>query len=192
MIKKEIRIIGIDDGHFERNEKEALVVGVVMRCKFSVDGVLSTKVGVDKLDSTEKIANMINNSRHKQQLRIIMTNGITFAGFNILDIKKLSEITSLPVIVIMRKKPDLKEIKRVLMKNFDDWKKRWKIIEKAGKIKKVKINNHFLFFQCSNIDSKKAKEVIEKSVLRGKIPEPLRVAHLIATGITLGESRGKC
>lgn len=191
MIKKEIRIIGIDDSYFTRSQKEVLIVGAITRGKYSLDGVLTTRILVDGMDSTQKITEMINNSRHKPQLKIIMTNGITFAGFNILDIKELAKITNLPVIVIMRKMPNLKKIKNTLKKHFDDWKTRWKIIKKAGKIKKMKIKNFTLFYQHAKISENECKEVIEKSILRGKIPEPLRLAHLIATGISLGESRGK-
>ncbi|RLF35484.1 MAG: hypothetical protein DRM99_04525, partial [Thermoplasmata archaeon] len=33
--------------------------------------------------------------------------------------------------------------------------------------------------------------IIKLSTIRGVIPEPIRVAHLIASGITRGESYGK-
>jgi hypothetical protein len=36
-----------------------------------------------------------------------------------------------------------------------------------------------------------AARIIQITSTRSNIPEPLRVAHLIATGIVLGESRGK-
>jgi len=41
------------------------------------------------------------------------------------------------------------------------------------------------------ISIKEAKEIIKLSTIRGVIPEPIRVAHLIASGITRGESYGK-
>jgi len=36
-----------------------------------------------------------------------------------------------------------------------------------------------------------AKEIITLATIRGVIPEPLRVAHIIASGISRGESYGK-
>ncbi|MDD5779140.1 MAG: DUF99 family protein [Candidatus Thermoplasmatota archaeon] len=36
-----------------------------------------------------------------------------------------------------------------------------------------------------------ATEILKISIVRGAIPEPIRVAHLIATGIKTGESYGK-
>ena len=37
-----------------------------------------------------------------------------------------------------------------------------------------------------------AMEIVKFSTTRSAIPEPLRVAHIIAAGIVTGESKGKC
>ena len=71
-IKEEIRVIGIDDASFDlKIDKTVLCVGTVFRGSKSIDGVLSCYITIDSLDSTEKFASMINESRHKNQLRII-------------------------------------------------------------------------------------------------------------------------
>ncbi|MBI2656199.1 DUF99 family protein, partial [Candidatus Woesearchaeota archaeon] len=70
MVKKEIRVIGIDDSPFNKfNDKKVLVVGVVMRGGSWVDGILSTKVDVDGSDSTKKLIGMINKCKFKPQLQ---------------------------------------------------------------------------------------------------------------------------
>lgn len=77
VIKSEIRVLGIDDGQFIPHTKgEVLVVGVVFRGGVSIDGVMHTKIGIDGLDATDKLAAMINASPHKHQLRVIMLNGV--------------------------------------------------------------------------------------------------------------------
>jgi len=103
MIKEEIRILGIDDGPFTRNDKEVIVIGVIFRGGEFLDGVLRTYVAVDGLDATERLSKMINSSKHKQQLKVIMLDGITLGGFNIVDIKKLYSEVKIPIIVINRK-----------------------------------------------------------------------------------------
>jgi len=35
------------------------------------------------------------------------------------------------------------------------------------------------------------REVIDLSTVRGALPEPLRIAHLIATALAKGESHGR-
>jgi endonuclease V-like protein UPF0215 family len=46
-----------------------------------------------------------------------------------------------------------------------------------------------VYVQCAGLSAEQAREVIERYAINGALPEPLRVAHLIAGGIVLGESR---
>lgn len=191
MLKSEIRILGFDDGPFEKKDKAVPVIGVVFRGGKFLDGILRTDVKIDGLDSTEKIVKLINASRHKEQLKVVMFDGITFGGFNILDVKKIHEKTKLPVIVINRKHPNLEDVKNAL-KNFKDFKKRWKIILKAGKIKECKIkNNKKVYYQSIGLEDDETEEIIRLSSTHSYIPEVLRVAHLVATGVVKGESGGR-
>lgn len=191
MLKSETRILGFDDGPFEKKDKTVPVIGVVFRGGSFLDGILRTNVKVDGLDSTKKIIKLINTSRHKQQLKVIMFDGITFGGFNILDIKQIYKKTGLPVIVVNRKHPNLEEVKNAL-KNFKDFEKRWKIILRAGKIKECKIKeNKKVYYQSIGLEDEETEEIIRLSSTHSFIPEPLRVAHLIATGIVKGESGGR-
>lgn len=192
-IKSEIRAVGIDDGPFRPHSKgKTLIVGAVFRGGWWLDGILSTHVEVDGTDATRKIAEMINRSKHKDQLRVIMTSGITFAGFNVLDIHELFEKTELPVIVVSRKYPDLASVKRAL-KNLPNWRQRWKILSSAGEIHTVKSRHGkaSIYIQIAGIKLSDAREVVHSTTTRSFVPEPLRAAHLIATGIVRGESTGR-
>ncbi|MFN3527828.1 MAG: DUF99 family protein [Candidatus Altarchaeaceae archaeon] len=195
-IKKEIRIVGIDDGPlniFRDKHKKSIIIGTIFRGGRLLEGVIKDEVEVDGMDSTEKIINIIKRSSHKD-IRVIMLDGITFAGFNIVDIKKLYRETNLGVIAVTRKFPNFEKIKNAL-KNFDDGEKRWKLIMKSGKIHKVEVKNDAgkqgqVYFQKAGLYLKDAKEIIKISTTRGLIPEPLRIAHIIASGIVNGESHG--
>lgn len=192
-IKSEIRTVGIDDGPFRPHSKgKVLIVGAVFRGGRWLDGILSTHVEVDGTDATRKIAEMINRSKHKNQLRVIMTSGITFAGFNVVDIHKLFKRTELPVIVVSRKYPDLASVKRAL-KNLPNWRQRWKVLSSAGEIHTVKSRRGkaSIHIQIAGIKLSDAREVIHSTATRSFVPEPLRAAHLIATGIVHGESTGR-
>ncbi len=186
MFKKEIRVVGWDDASSPRAPgSKVTLIGAITRGGGALDGVLSTKVTYDGLDATEKISRVINNSRHKAQLRIIMTDGITFAGFNLVDIKELYRATELPVIVVQRKMPNLKKFLSAL-KRFEDYDERKTIVKHAGRIFRC----GKIFFQKAGLTASEAAEIIKLSTTRGNIPEPIRVAHLIATGLS-GESKGR-
>lgn len=195
-VKPEIRVMGFDDGSFEpQTEGEAWLVGVVTRGGHWIDGILSNKIEIDGMDSTPTIIDMVNESRHKEQVRVIMTSGITFVGFNIVDINRVFEETGIPVIVVSRKDPDLPAVKRAL-KNFPDWEERWEILSSAGEIRSIKsvgtrTQENLIYVQTAGIEWEDAEEIIHTTTTRSLIPEPLRVAHLIATGISRGESVGR-
>ena len=187
VIKPEIRVLGVDDGVFTPRMKSLVpIVGVVFRGGYWLDGVMHTKVKVDGFDATDKIASMILNSPHHKQLRIIMLDGITFAGFNVVDIKKLNAETNLPVIAVTREKPDFDEI-RLALENLPKSRERWKTVLNAGEIFEVftRSKNEKVYMQISGILEEDAKKVLQLTSTRSNIPEALRVAHLVASGISL-------
>ncbi|MEM5853082.1 MAG: DUF99 family protein [Candidatus Aenigmatarchaeota archaeon] len=192
MLKPEIRILGFDDGAFTPRSGELVpVIGVIFRGGKFLDGLLKTEVKVDGNDATEKIIQLINSSRHKQQLKIVMFDGITMAGFNMIDIKEIFEKSKLPVIVINRKIPDIAKVKNAL-KRFEDFDKRWEAVKNAGPIKECFVKDFKkIYYQNVGIEDGVAREVIKLSCTRSYIPEPLRIAHIIATGIVKGESSGR-
>ena len=186
VIKPEIRVLGVDDGVFTPHKKGlVLVVGVVFRGGYWLDGVMHTKVEVDGFDATEKITTMIINSPHYKQLRVIMLDGVTFAGFNVVDIKKLSLETKLPVIAVTREKPNLTEIREAL-KNLKGSERRWKAMLNAGRMFEVFTKNkkEKVYMQISGILEEDAEKILKLTSTRSSIPEALRVAHLIASGIS--------
>jgi endonuclease V-like protein UPF0215 family len=138
------------------------VVGVVFRGGYLLDGVMHTNVKIDGLDATKKITSMIINSPHYKQLRVIMLNGITFAGFNVVDIKELNAKIKLPVIAVTREKPNFKEIRKAL-KNLPKSEERWKAIENAGKAYEVFTRNEKekVYMQISGILEEDAKKILQ-------------------------------
>lgn len=188
-IKDEIRILGLDDGPFKRGDEKVLVVGTIFRGGLSLDGVVSTKVAVDGLDATDKIISLVNSCKFKD-LRVLMLDGLGFGGFNLVDIKRVYEETKLPVIVVVRKKPNFKEIDSAL-DNLPDKANRASMIESAGEPVRVETRKgKFIYMQYAGIRVEDAREIVTLSSTRSLIPEPVRVAHLIAQGIVLGQSRG--
>lgn len=189
-IKPEIRILGIDDSSLH-NER-VMIVGAFFRGGEWLDGVLRSHIARDGSDATDAIIEMVTKSKHFGQVRVLMFDGITYGGFNIVDIKVICETTKIPCIVIMREYPDFTSI-RTALEYLPDPDLRWEMITKAGKISKVhsREEENPIYLQHCGIDLEDAKKIVRLSATHSNIPEPLRVAHLIATGIVCGESTGK-
>ena len=65
--------------------------------------------------------------------------------------------------------------------------KKIKMIEQAGEVEKV----NRVFIQHVGIDIGGAKEFLKLCCTHSLIPEPVRVSHMIASGILLGETKGR-
>jgi endonuclease V-like protein UPF0215 family len=178
------RVLAVDDGFFKPRKKgKAILVGVVSRLDGRVEGILSTSVNVDGLDSTSKIAKMLEKSKFKSQSKFLILDGLNFAGFNLVDLPKLNKVLGIPCIAVQRKKPNFKKIEAALS-SFKDKRKRLTLIERAGPIHRARK----VFFQAAGGDMKSIKTVLAKTSKHGNLPEPLRLAHLIASGVSRGES----
>jgi endonuclease V-like protein UPF0215 family len=186
VIKPEIRVLGVDDGAFTPHVKgQVPVIGVVFRGGYWLEGVMQTKIAVDGFDATDQMASMITGSSHYKQLRVIMLNGITFAGFNVVDVEALNVATKLPVITVTREKPDLAEIRKALQ-SLPCSEKRWEAILKAGEPVEVSTRNMKakVYIQTVGVSKEDAQKILRLTSTRSNIPEALRVAHLIASGIS--------
>lgn len=181
-IKKGIKIIGIACSSFNREkDAEVKIIGTIYRGSELIEGILSTVVTVDGEDATIKIAEMITNSDHFKQLKIIMTRGVTIAGFNFIDLKKLFELTKLPIISIVDRKPNMEKITAALL-NLENGNYRLQIIEQNGYPIPLTSNpqEESIFVQYVGLKQEEMESIITNSTLLGKIPEPLRAATLIA------------
>jgi len=161
------------------------VVGALFRGGSLFECILSTTIRVDGRNATKKLVAMIHGSKFKPQIRCILLDGIALGGFNVVDIQTLHSETGIPVIVVIRRKPDINQIKKVLTKINHPSK--IKLIEKAGPVKKL----GKIYVQHCGIGFDEVKEIIGLTATRSYVPEPIRVCHLIASGIVDGESRGR-
>ncbi len=185
-MKKQIRVIGIDDASFDKfKDKNVLILGTIYRGGDFMEGLVSCHVKKDGNEATDKIIRMINNTKFKPQLQYILLDGIAVAGFNVIDVNKLSSKTGLPVIVVIRNYPNFKEIIGALNKLKMNTK--IKLIENAGNVQKI----GKIYTQLVNTNKKEAEDLFNILCKRSFIPEPIRVAHIIGSGIVKGESHGR-
>jgi uncharacterized protein len=186
-LKPEMRIVGIDDSPLVA--EDVLVVGAVLRGGGWLDGLLSTHIKKDGTDATERLASMVTESRNYGQRRVVMLNGVTFGGFNVVDIAGLHRRTGRPVIAITRRLPDMDSIGRAL-KNLSEPEQRYAAMLNAGEISEVrtKWRGGPVYFQCKGLSKEDAARLIVDTAVHSRLPEPVRVAHIIATGVVLGES----
>ncbi len=183
-----VRVLGIDDGPFAREHRgDVHVIGAVFRGGDRLEGVLSTRVRRDGRNATDRLVAMITGSRFAPQLHYVMLDGIALGGFNVVDLPGLSERIGLPVLVVTRNRPHPEAVREALLAHIPNGAARWALIEGAGPV----VHVEGLHCQMAGMTEAEAASLIRLTRRTGKLPEPIRVAHLIAAGIARGQSRGR-
>jgi endonuclease V-like protein UPF0215 family len=177
-------VIGFDDSPFDRSHRgDVLIVGAVYAGP-RLEGVLSGKVRRDGANATRVLVELVSSSRFRPHLQAILLQGIAFAGFNVVDLHGLHAALGIPVIAVARRQPDFAAIKRALLHKVPGGRRKWTLIEKLGPMEHVA----GVHVQRAGISLEKTAELIRRLAANSALPEPLRTAHLIAGGVTSGQS----
>ena len=73
---------------------------------------------------------------------------------------------------------------RLALRNLDRAEERYNTLLNAGEIVPLTNNGKKIFIQIAGLCCDDAQKIIALTSTRSSIPEPLRVAHLIASGIS--------
>ena len=180
-------VVGFDDGPFDRSRSGARVLLVGAVCaRTRLDGVIAGEVRKDGTDATARVAALVRGSQFDGHVRAVLLNGIAFGGFNVVDVQALAETLARPVLVVARRAPRLALIRDALAR-LPGGAAKWRLIERAGPMEPL----GGVFVQRAGLSPREALQLLAATTLHGNIPEPLRLAHLIAGGITTGKSRGR-
>jgi endonuclease V-like protein UPF0215 family len=185
MARRISHVIGFDDAPFARRHRGDIMVVGALYAGARLEGVLSGRVRRDGANSTRVLVELLRRSRFRAHIQAVLLQGIAFAGFNVVDIHALHAALGLPVIVVARHRPDLAAIRRALLNKVRGGRRKLRLIERAGPMEPLA----GVYVQRAGIAPDKAAELIRRFAIHGKLPEPLRSAHLIAGGVATGESR---
>ena len=185
-LKRFSNIIAFDDAPFISEPGSCVkIVGSVF-ADLRFDGVLIGEIEKDGTDAAEKIVKLLTGSKFAEHAQLIMIQGIALGGFNVVDVFFLNQQLGLPILVVARKVPDMDSIRKALISHIAGGKEKWAIIEKLGPMESVEN----VYVQRVGLSLSQATNVVKRFAIHSHIPEPIRVAHLIAGTIANGQSRG--
>src|SRR5919206_3890192 len=176
--KKGIRVFGIAES-FRAPYTKSTIAGVVMRRDLIIDGIALNNTTLRGNDSTENILCMFKSLK-RSDINCIMLDGLIISMYNIINGKLIQIETGLPVIAITfedsagletsirRHFPDNPESK---LEQYGKLGKRDRVLLKTGK---------FLFIRYWGLTLKHAVTILNSFTLQGSIPEPIRIAKLVA------------
>jgi hypothetical protein len=179
-------VIGFDDAPFDRESPHKVQIVGTVYAGTRLDGILIGEIQRDGSDAAEVLIRLIRESRFLEHIRLVMLQGITLGGFNVVDVFALHRELRLPVLIACRKQPDLEAVRKALLSHITDGGEKWKIIEKTGPMEPVEN----IFIQRIGLSLGQATNILRRFAVHSRLPEPIRTAHLIAGALATGHSRG--
>ena len=189
-MKTQVRVLGIDDSPFKFGDRRSLVVGALVRTPGYLEAVMRTEVQVDGDDSTDKLVDMVTRSRYADQIALVIIDGIALAGFNVIDVQSFHGRTGLPVATVTRDEPDMAAIESALRKHFADWRERLSLVTRFP-LRPLDTGHKPLHAAVLGMDWDDFVRLVAAATVRGAVPEPVRIAHLVSAAMVKGESRGR-
>jgi len=173
-----VRVLGVEEGSFDKGDERVLLVAVVM-FQTRIEDILFTFIQVDGLDATDQLIKLLQDE--KPPINLILLHSIPYAGFNLMDPIRIHRQTTIPVVVVNPERPDISAVRSALLHHFPDWELRIKILEAVGAPKRLAISpEEYVFLHAVGISEDRAEALIRRLTVLGKRPEPLRVARILA------------
>ena len=176
--KKGIRGLAIAES-FSQESKKSVLSGIVMSTDLIIDGFVMGHSTVGGDDATDAILEMYKRL-DRPDVSFLLISGIVISLYNIIDLKRISEDTGLPVIGVTYEESEGIEdaIKHHFPNSYES-----KLTEYSNLDSREKITlhtSHDLYVRKEGCTVLEAKQLLDKITLQGSVPEPLRISQLLA------------
>ncbi len=179
--KPHFHVVGVDDGSFHREDAWAPVAAVSMAVPTRVEAVRVGRVRVDGDDATSEIARLVRASGGLGSVRAVLLDGAVVGGFNVIDLDRLHASLRVPIVAVTRHAPDFPAIHAALRKWFPrDAGVRWRRL-RAHRLFRLPYADLPLLVAAVGCRRPEAAWLVRRTTVEGHVPEPVRLAHLIAS-----------
>ncbi|MCQ8903208.1 MAG: DUF99 family protein [Methanothrix sp.] len=187
--KPGIRALGIAES-FVRSDPVSTLAGIVMRGDLRIDGVALAEITVGGMDATGGVLS-IYRKLNRDDINILMLSGNVISWFNIIDPEMVHRETGLPVISVTYEESD--GLEKYIEEYFPGDAERLRRYRALGERSALRLKTGYdLFVRAHGISLKEARAVLNRFTLEGRIPEPVRVARLIArAAMRIGRESGE-
>lgn len=177
--KKGIRALGIAESFRKGDVKKSILAGVVMRSDLIIDGFVFGFATLGGDDATDQIIKMFEKLE-RNDINVIMLGGAVISLYNIIDIDKIYQYTNTPIICLTFE--ESKGLEPHIKHHFpQNWEKKLEAYKKLGNRVLITLKTgHNLYVRALGITLKDAEIILNKFTLQGSIPEPIKVARLLA------------
>ena len=176
--KKGLRGLAIAES-FREDDKISALAGVVMRRDFIIDGFVFGQTTIEGNDATDSILLMCQKL-NRDDISFVMISGLIISMYNIVDIKKIWCKLKIPIIGVTY--DDSNGIEAAIKYHFpESYQTKIEQYHKLGQRTKIKLHTgHDLYIRIEGCTIEETKSLLDAFTLQGAVPEPLRIAHMLA------------
>jgi len=178
-----LRAIGFDDAPFTRRRRGDVGVAGVVCAGTRFEGLVWGRLRQDGWNATDALARLLVGGKFLPQLHLVLLDGLTFGGLNVVDLPALATRLGRPCVAVMRRPPDLAAMEGAVRK-LPRPARRLALLLAAGAIHR---RGPFTF-QAAGATPDEIGRALARLTDRGAVPEPLRLAHLVGAAVRRGES----
>lgn len=181
LAKPHPRVAAVDDGAFGRSDRRAPIAAVVVSLPAYVEAVGVGSVRVDGRDATVRITRLVRAIAPPEGLRALLLDGAVVGGFNVVDLDALSRALGVPVVAVTRDRPEFPRIRAALETWFPSTAALRLRLLRRHRLVRLAPDAGALWASAVGCDRRTAALLVRRSLVRGRWPEPLRLAHLVAS-----------
>jgi endonuclease V-like protein UPF0215 family len=174
--KTGLRVLGIAESF--RGHERSTLAGVVMRRDLLIDGVAFAEITVGGMDATDGVLAIVSRL-HRRDINCLMLGGCVIAWYNIIDPARVAEETGLPVIVVTYEESE--GLADDIRHHFPgDLRRVDAYLELGERVPLTLSTGQEILIRAWNLPVGDAARICDAFTHQGKVPEPVRVARLIA------------
>lgn len=173
--------MGVDDGAFLRRDRFAPIAAVVVSAPERIEAVRSARVRVDGRDGTARVASLLRSLARDEGIRAVLLDGAVVGGFNVLDLDALRRATGVPIVAVTRRYPEFARIRAALLRWFPRSAAARYALLRRHRLFRVPTGAAPIWAAAAGCSRSDAAALVRRTTVRGYWPEPLRLAHLIAS-----------
>ena len=177
--KPGLRALGIAESYSGR--EQSTLAGVVMRKDLRIDGAAFARVTVGGSDATDAVVRLFTRLA-RRDINVLMIGGSVIAWYNIIDPAAVHQATGLPVVVVTYEESE--GLDEDIRRHFPDDVERLAAYRRLGDRLPVRLRSGYtLFVRSCGISPEDAARLCNDFTYEGRVPEPIRVARLVARGV---------
>lgn len=177
--KSGLRALGIAESYSGR--EQSTLAGVVMRKDLRIDGTAFARVTVGGSDATDAVVRLFARLA-RRDINFLMIGGSVIAWYNIMDPAAVHAATGLPVIVATYEVSE--GLDEDIRRHFPGDDARLAAYRRLGDRIPVRLHSGYtVFIRSCGISPEDAARLCNDFTYEGRVPEPIRVARLVARGV---------